>query len=129
MKVKIYGKEGCSFCKKALALADNLRQDGFLEEIEYIDYQKEAVDLNAVAGIEVKSVPVIVLNDKYIGGFREFKGRFAAYQGVKNGKFRTPYGPTPSNQCRIRLEKTGISPSVFLITAGAVAYSACLLYG
>ena len=62
-----------------MALADNLRQDGFLEEIEYIDYQKEAVDLNAVAGIEVKSVPVIVLNDKYIGGFREFKGRFAAY--------------------------------------------------
>ena len=79
MKVTIYGREKCSWCSKAKNLVDKLFQSQTIDSYEYIDYQKEnmsANDLSEIAGTQVKTVPIILIDDKYIGGYKELEENF-----------------------------------------------------
>lgn len=79
MKVTIYGREKCSWCSKAKDLANNLLQSQVIDNYEYIDYQKEnmsADDLSKIAGTQVKTVPIIFLDDNYIGGYKQLEENF-----------------------------------------------------
>ena len=79
MKVTIYGREKCSWCSKAKDLASNLLQSQVVDNYEYIDYQKEnmsANDLSEIAGTQVKTVPVILLDGNYIGGYKQLEENF-----------------------------------------------------
>ena len=79
MKVTIYGREKCSWCSKAKNLVDKLFQSQTIDSYEYIDYQKEnmsANDLSEIAGTQVKTVPIILLDDNYIGGYKQLEENF-----------------------------------------------------
>lgn len=79
MKVTIYGRENCSWCSKAKDLASNLLQSQAVDNYEYIDYQKEnlsADELSKIAGTQVKTVPIILLDGNYIGGYTELEENF-----------------------------------------------------
>ena len=76
MKITIYGRENCSWCSKAKDLASNLLQSQAVDNYEYIDYQKEnlsADELSKIAGTQVKTVPIILLDGEYIGGYKELE--------------------------------------------------------
>lgn len=76
MKVTIYGREKCSWCSKAKDLASNLLQNQTIDSYEYIDYQKENMsvkDLSEIAGTQVKTVPIILIDGEYIGGYKELE--------------------------------------------------------
>lgn len=75
MLVEIYGKEGCSFCEKALTFAKT--KSNF--SIEYVDLTKgdaSVSDLVERVGVPIKSVPQIFVDGEYIGGFTEFYDKF-----------------------------------------------------
>lgn len=79
MKITIYGRENCSWCSKAKDLASKLLQSQVVDNYEYIDYQKEnlsADDLFKITGTEVKTVPIVLLDGKYIGGYKELEENF-----------------------------------------------------
>ena len=79
MKVTIYGREKCSWCSKAKDLASNLLQSRAVDNYEYIGYQKEnmsADDLSKIVGTQVKTVPIILLDGNYIGGYTELEENF-----------------------------------------------------
>lgn len=79
MKVTIYGRETCPFCVQAKELAGRLVRDGLIENFEYIDYTKEGISvagLSEIAKTEIKTVPVVLMNGVYIGGFSNLKAKF-----------------------------------------------------
>ena len=79
MKVTIYGREKCSWCSKAKNLVDKLFQSQTIDSYEYIDYQKEnlsADELSKIAGTQVKTVPIILIDGEYIGGYKELEENF-----------------------------------------------------
>ena len=79
MKVTIYGREKCSWCSKAKNLVDKLFQSQTIDSYEYIDYQKENLstdELSKIAGTQVKTVPIILLDGNYIGGYTELEENF-----------------------------------------------------
>ncbi|EPH6764654.1 GrxA family glutaredoxin [Cronobacter dublinensis] len=74
VKVKIYGKEQCAYCKKAKELAAQLQSQGKLT-FEYIDIQIAgigATELSELVGKPVRQVPQIFIDDKPVGGYTEF---------------------------------------------------------
>lgn len=74
VKVKIYGKEQCVYCKNAKELAAQLQTRGKLT-FEYIDIQAAGIgapELSELVGQPVKQVPQIFVDDKPVGGYTEF---------------------------------------------------------
>lgn len=79
MKLTIYGRKNCAWCEKAKTLAQSLKQDGEIEDFTYVDYQEENLskeDLFFIAGTQVKTVPIILVDTKYIGGYQELSEYF-----------------------------------------------------
>lgn len=75
MVVVIYGRDSCKFCNKAKQLAQFCKEN--LKGFEYkIDYNNgkgwQAAALSEKLGLEVKSVPQIFADGRYIGGYTEF---------------------------------------------------------
>ena len=64
--VFIYGMENCSYCKYAVALAQS-----YNIKYEYRD-AKEWKETFLEEFPTAKTVPQIVWNDRYIGGYNEF---------------------------------------------------------
>ncbi|RRF26580.1 GrxA family glutaredoxin [Klebsiella pneumoniae] len=72
MKFVIYGRENCSFCKRAVELA-KLQGHGY-GEYQYIDIVAAGIDkqkLSEMVGKPVETIPG-VLDDVPIGGYTEF---------------------------------------------------------
>lgn len=74
MKVIIFGRPNCSYCSKAVFLADmkkleteykNINDDGVKEEM--IDNIPEELRES------IRTVPQIFVDNQYIGGFTEFE--------------------------------------------------------
>jgi glutaredoxin len=61
--IKIYGTEGCHFCKMAVDLAESMEK-----EYEYID---AAENMNEFSNLfpSARTVPQILVNDEHIGGY------------------------------------------------------------
>lgn len=77
--LKIYGREGCPYCVKAKHLMNLLKDQGYFRDAQYIDYQElgwTSTELSQVAGHPVKSVPVVLINDVYIGGYTDLHERY-----------------------------------------------------
>lgn len=81
MRVKIYGKEGCSYCTRAINHVADLIKEKKVTDFSYIDVVKEKLDketLSQIIGRDVETYPQVVVFDytdkdwKAIGGFTEF---------------------------------------------------------
>lgn len=71
MLITIYGRSGCSYCTKAVALAKQLSEKG-TADYEYIDIRSVGIDgemLSKIIGKPVKTVPQIKVDDNAIGGY------------------------------------------------------------
>lgn len=74
MKVVIYGRENCSYCKRAVELAKQLHGHGF-GDYEYIDIMSAGIDkekLSDLVGKPVGTIPQVFVNGEPIGGYTEF---------------------------------------------------------
>lgn len=74
MKITIYGKDDCSFCKRAVALAKQLDAGNNIESYEYVDIVAAGIDaagLAEIVGKPVRTVPQILADGKSIGGYNE----------------------------------------------------------
>ena len=76
MLLKIYGKKNCPFCEKAKKLAEQL--SGFRNDFsfEYTDYEEAKMtkeDVAAVVNHPVSTLPQIMLDEEYVGGYTEFE--------------------------------------------------------
>ena len=65
MKVVIYGRDNCSYCKRAVELAKQLHGHGF-GDYEYIDIVSAGIDK------PVETIPQVFVNGEPIGGYTEF---------------------------------------------------------
>lgn len=64
----IYGKPSCANCEIAKNLLDSNKQS-----YQYVDVTQDSAALMYVKGIGAKSVPVVLKDDKYIGGLTELQ--------------------------------------------------------
>ncbi|EPO4282074.1 MULTISPECIES: GrxA family glutaredoxin [Klebsiella pneumoniae complex] len=73
MKIFIYGKDSCSYCKRAVELAKQLKYQGH-GDYEYIDIVEAGIDavaLGNLVGKPVRTVPQIFVDGEPIGGYTE----------------------------------------------------------
>lgn len=71
MKAVIYGKPNCPWCDRAKQLAEINDV-----EVEYVDIVAAGIDgakLSEIVGRPIRTVPQIVVDDQYVGGFEDFK--------------------------------------------------------
>lgn len=69
MTIEVYGRSNCSYCSLAKSFLD---KKGV--EYKYIDVQAEGFDLDNLTRVTApgaRSVPIIVINGKWIGGYTE----------------------------------------------------------
>lgn len=75
MFVVIFGRPGCSFCVRAVQLAKTLETANAIEGFRYVDIHAEGItkaDLGKNIGKPVHTVPQILVDETYVGGFTEF---------------------------------------------------------
>jgi glutaredoxin 1 len=70
MKIEIFGTPTCQFCSSAKALCKTNGFEMTYTDILPIEARKALEDR---IGQPVKTVPQIIVNDKYVGGFNDFK--------------------------------------------------------
>jgi len=64
MKITIYGREGCEFCKQAIALGE------IYGEVTYLELDKDYTrEVFKELFPEAKTFPQIMINDEKIGGY------------------------------------------------------------
>lgn len=75
MKIVIYGKDSCSYCKRAVELAKQLVSGNNIESYECVDIVAAGIDaagLAEIVGKPVRTVPQILADGESIGGYNEF---------------------------------------------------------
>ncbi|EDY5134350.1 GrxA family glutaredoxin [Salmonella enterica subsp. enterica serovar Thompson] len=73
-EITIYGRDNCSFCKRAIELAKLLQSRGY-GEYEYIDIVAASIGkekLSELVGKSVETIPQIFVDGESIGGYEEF---------------------------------------------------------
>ena len=76
VRITIFGREGCGFCKRAKELCETQGLDH-----RYIDIHEEGIskaDLEKTIGKPVETVPQIFNGQQHIGGYTEFARLVAA---------------------------------------------------
>lgn len=76
MLVIIYGRNQCSYCIKAKNLAEKLKNERNNFDYKYIDIIKENISKKDIAkkiGKTINTMPQIIIDDKYIGGYTDFE--------------------------------------------------------
>ena len=69
VKVKLYTKDYCPYCKRALSLLESyVGEDGF-ENIDALQNEEEFEEIKTKTGSQ--TVPQIFIDDKFIGGCDE----------------------------------------------------------
>ena len=77
--LRIYGRPGCPYCEKAKNLLGLLKEQGYFRDAEYINYEELGwgkEELSKVANYPIETVPVVLLNDVYIGGYTDLHNRY-----------------------------------------------------
>jgi glutaredoxin 3 len=69
VKVKLYSKDPCPYCVHAKRLLTNKGID--FEEIDLTDRPEELQKIKASSGW--RTVPIIFINDKLIGGYTDLR--------------------------------------------------------
>ncbi|ECF6103383.1 GrxA family glutaredoxin [Salmonella enterica subsp. diarizonae] len=73
-EITIYGRDNCSYCKRAVELAKQLQSRGY-GEYEYIDIVAAGIGkekLSELVGKSVETIPQVFVNGEPIGGYEEF---------------------------------------------------------
>jgi glutaredoxin len=65
VNIQIYGKSNCRYCEQAVAACEITNQT-YTYALLGIDYDQNL--LNVIAP-KAKTFPIVLINDKYIGGF------------------------------------------------------------
>jgi len=76
LNIVIYGHEQCPFCVKAKERAARLPN----ATISYVNVREAGMtkeDLSAACGRPVATVPQIIVDGEYVGGYQAFVERFA----------------------------------------------------
>ena len=68
MSYTIYGKPSCPYCERAKNLLHSIGLD-----YTYIDLSQELSKLEEFKQQGFRTVPIIYIDDKYIGGFNELQ--------------------------------------------------------
>lgn len=79
MKLTVYGRAGCPFCENAKSLGAELQAKGHFSEFVYQDYLELGwgkEQLTQIAGYPIETVPVVMINGVYIGGYTDLKRRY-----------------------------------------------------
>ncbi|EOC0083365.1 MULTISPECIES: GrxA family glutaredoxin [Cronobacter] len=73
-EIKIYGKDMCTFCKRAKELAEQLQSQGkaSYEYIDIVDAGIDAAKLSEMVGAPVRTIPQIFVDGRPVGGYTEF---------------------------------------------------------
>ena len=74
MTITIYGRDNCSYCKRAVELAKQLKGHGY-GDYEYIDITSAGINketLSNQVGTPVDTIPQIFIHGEHIGGYTEF---------------------------------------------------------
>lgn len=77
--LKVYGRAGCPWCERAKNLMNMLKEQGYFRDVQYIDYQElgwTKEQLSQVASTNIQTVPVVLINDTYIGGYSDLHARY-----------------------------------------------------
>lgn len=69
MKVTIYSKDNCSFCDRAIALAESRELDYNILKLD-TDFTLEELKEKFPAA---RSFPIVIVDDENVGGFKEFQ--------------------------------------------------------
>ena len=69
MKVKLYGTTRCGWCDRVAILLEKHGAD--VEKIDVSGSKELLAEMQAAAKEPVTSVPQVVIDDKYIGGYTE----------------------------------------------------------
>lgn len=69
MDIRIYGKRDCSYCTKAKELLADLGVTGQYVNVDQPGFDKANLVTNIAPG--AKTVPVVIFNGEYIGGYTE----------------------------------------------------------
>lgn len=75
----VYGRPGCPWCDKAKNLVQMLKDQQYFKDAQYINYQElgwDKNDLSKAAGHQIQTVPVVILNGVYIGGYSDLRARY-----------------------------------------------------
>lgn len=75
MIIKIYGNKKCSYCIRAKEKAEQLKKTNSNVQYEYIDMSLNKISTEEVSkliGKDIRTVPQILIDDKYIGGYKDF---------------------------------------------------------
>jgi glutaredoxin len=70
MNIKIYGKPDCSYCRLAKGYLD---RKGYSYEYVSIVTSDDMEDLFETVSPHIKTVPVVVIDDVWIGGYTELQ--------------------------------------------------------
>ncbi|HHX8003666.1 TPA: GrxA family glutaredoxin [Escherichia coli] len=73
MKVVIYGRDNCSYCKRAVELAKQLKGHGY-GDYEYIDITTAGIDkekLSEIVDKPIETIPQVLIDGQPIGGYTE----------------------------------------------------------
>ena len=80
MQATIYGRPGCPYCTRAKQIAEMLKQKRNDFDFTYTDMYAENISkeqLSEKLGVEVRTVPQVLLDNEYIGGCTEFEAHVA----------------------------------------------------
>lgn len=69
--IKIFSKSYCSYCKKAITLAETYGIDPEIIQLDTISNGK-TIHNNLINRTNQKTVPVIFIHDQFIGGYSDF---------------------------------------------------------
>ena len=74
MTIEVYGKRNCSYCSLAKSFLDKQNI-----EYSYFDIEAEGFDLTSLLKVTApgaRSVPIVVIDGKWIGGYTELTKEF-----------------------------------------------------
>ncbi|MFB6422023.1 MAG: GrxA family glutaredoxin [Candidatus Malihini olakiniferum] len=72
----IFGRPGCSYCIRAIALAEKLTEQRDDFSFCYVDIHAKGItkdELSRAVGKPIETVPQIFLDEKYIGSCTDFE--------------------------------------------------------
>ena len=84
MKIVIYSKNNCQFCTKAKHLVKTLGLE-YVEKSLEKDFDSNPVKLVEDIGKQVRTMPQIKIDDKFVGGYNQLIEYFAD-KGLVNFK-------------------------------------------
>ena len=69
MKAKVYGSSQCVWCDRVAKLLEDSGID--IEKIDISQGKEFIKEMQAAAGKKVNTVPQVIIDDEYVGGYTE----------------------------------------------------------